>query len=117
MLDCSGKHLHLHSSGQERVTEQLKLKSPPLTQMWNQSSVPLARPEKSQRKSRNQFKQSYFYVLRTCRFIHIDYLNIANYMFFHDMLHVLAFTQIASHTSSQHKLSRMFLQIKAMDFL
>lgn len=35
ILDCSGKHLHLHSLGQ--MAGQHKLKSPPVTQMWNQS--------------------------------------------------------------------------------
>lgn len=37
VLHSSGKHLHLCSSGQERVAGQHESKSPPLTQMWNES--------------------------------------------------------------------------------
>lgn len=78
-----GKHLSLHSSEQEGRAGKHQLRVTKCDSNGKpESSVPLARPEKSQRKLRNQFKQVCFFILRTCRSIHIDYLNIANYAFF-----------------------------------
>ena len=83
----SAEHLYLHSSGQEQVAGRHQLTVTNIdSNVKPESSVPLARLEKSQRKLRNQFKQDYFYILRTCRSIHIDYPNIGNYVFFPDIL-------------------------------
>lgn len=96
----SGKALNLHSSGQKRVAwaEVTTINS----NAKPEPSVPLLRPEKSQRKLRNQFKADCFCVSRRCRPLILIIWILHTLCFLlksSGYQHVLGFTRIAPHNS------------------